>query len=961
MARPSPSCPLRYVLNRQYDERINVQRRLLKERLNKATNLYRKDLLAHYGCVNAIEFSNSGKFLVSGGDDRRVLIWNVEHAIHSIGTPSVMRANHISNIFCLAFDSTTSRVFSAGNDDQVIVHDAATGDPLDFFLHEQPVYGLSIDPLNDYVFASACDDGRILIYDIREAPGTEPFCLARYNSAFHAVMFNPVEPRILTTANSKEGVGLWDVRKPCQILMRFGGNNPSQSCMSVRFNQAGNQILALRRRLPPVLYSVHSSVHICQFDHPGYYNSCTMKSCSFAGDDDQYVLSGSDDFNLYMWKIPSTAEEDQWVDTAHMILHGHRSIVNQVRFHPTNCIIASSGVEKLIKFWSPYPLPDSVGSLVEGCQVGGKQRKVFTHEEYINLVLRTGQFMTHDYSHQSTKEDPRMMAFFDSLVQREIEGWISDEIHSSDVSTTAYAVASSQSDSESAFTGSPVNNLENNESEPQEAQNRISQLIARKRSQLLRHAKSQNSEETSRLKKSGRHHGRFMNTFHTPPGGFVSDTSDSEASVATKRLRTTENDEKYRKKYSKGIDSRKNGSLFHNTKYKISVSKAKSKRELKNNCDIRKHRLKYMIAYSDSSDDNNNNNNNNDDDDDDDDIDDDDDDDDNNDVDKRENNVDNDNDDGDDDEYEGTWQPRRKVWTKTVKRTKKSSSLENQKCDSTSKKTITAVPSEASTSSVQFSDISSNRIRKFYRKRRKLHGEKKRKINFDILETSSSGDPDTGNFDPLMSSCDRKSECSKNESLEQESSGNIVNHSQDSTFDSNFEDEQKDNSVSLVSEADLTGKQKVPTSKTNGALISVSVPYGRCFEPTGVNCSKSEVSNVNLNKNYSGSSAASNLASENASVYSTPNGKQSNHSTEEYETPDSGIILKECTSTGSATSVQDVSQPSCSSNDSVPGQEASQSTGSRIADWTVFKKFRIKNRDRIRRNFRSRRDDSESP
>jgi WD repeat-containing protein 22 len=53
---------------------------------------------------------------------------------------------------------------------------------------------------------------------------------------------------------------------------------------------------------------------------------------------------------------------------------------------------------------------------------------VFTHDEYIGLVLRSGQFMTHDYSHQSTKEDPRMMAFFDSLVQREIEGWSSEDV-----------------------------------------------------------------------------------------------------------------------------------------------------------------------------------------------------------------------------------------------------------------------------------------------------------------------------------------------------------------------------------------------------------------------------------------------------------------------------------------------------------------------------------------------------
>lgn len=42
----------------------------------------------------------------------------------------------------------------------------------------------------------------------------EPFVLANYTSSMHAVMYNPAEPRLLATANAKEGVGLWDIRKP---------------------------------------------------------------------------------------------------------------------------------------------------------------------------------------------------------------------------------------------------------------------------------------------------------------------------------------------------------------------------------------------------------------------------------------------------------------------------------------------------------------------------------------------------------------------------------------------------------------------------------------------------------------------------------------------------------------------------------------------------------------------------
>lgn len=59
-------------------------------------------------------------------------------------------------------------------------------------------------------------------------------------------------------------------------------------------------------------------------------------------------------------------------------------------------------------------------------RVEDKSRSLYTHEEYISLVLNSGSGLSHDYVSQSEQEDPRMMAFFDSLVRREIEGWSSD-------------------------------------------------------------------------------------------------------------------------------------------------------------------------------------------------------------------------------------------------------------------------------------------------------------------------------------------------------------------------------------------------------------------------------------------------------------------------------------------------------------------------------------------------------
>ena len=49
-----------------------------------------------------------------GGDDRRVLLWNVEEGISGIAKPVAMKGDHHSNIFCLAFDNSNKQIFSGG-------------------------------------------------------------------------------------------------------------------------------------------------------------------------------------------------------------------------------------------------------------------------------------------------------------------------------------------------------------------------------------------------------------------------------------------------------------------------------------------------------------------------------------------------------------------------------------------------------------------------------------------------------------------------------------------------------------------------------------------------------------------------------------------------------------------------------------------------------------------------------
>lgn len=177
-----------------------------------------------------------------------------------------------------------------------------SGDCVDVFYHTKPVYGLGVDPSNDNIFATAGEDGRVLLFDLRSS-NDEPTVVVKYRAPFHSVMFHPVDDHFMITANAKEGAALWDNRAQRMPVIRYGGDDAAQSCMSVRFNSMGTLLLALRRRLPPILYSTLHQDPICQFYNQDYYNSCTMKSCTFAGANDEFVLSGSDDFNLYVWKV----------------------------------------------------------------------------------------------------------------------------------------------------------------------------------------------------------------------------------------------------------------------------------------------------------------------------------------------------------------------------------------------------------------------------------------------------------------------------------------------------------------------------------------------------------------------------------------------------------------------------------------------------------------------------------
>ncbi|EFR02981.1 hypothetical protein MGYG_09105 [Nannizzia gypsea CBS 118893] len=77
----------------------------------------------------------------------------------------------------------------------------------------------------------------------------------------------------------------------------------------------------------------------------GHCNVKTVKDVNYFGLNDEYVVSGSDDGNVFIW--------DRKTSDLLNILNGDSDVVNVVQGHPYEPILAVSGIDSTIKIFSP--------------------------------------------------------------------------------------------------------------------------------------------------------------------------------------------------------------------------------------------------------------------------------------------------------------------------------------------------------------------------------------------------------------------------------------------------------------------------------------------------------------------------------------------------------------------------------------------------------------------------------
>lgn len=145
----------------------------------------------HIACVNCVRWSNNGKYLASGGDDKLIMVWQIRYGGTStmFGSntknqeqwrPSITLRGHSGDVLDLAWSANDCWLASCSVDNSIVVWNADKFPEQLAVLrgHSGLVKGVTWDPVGKYL-ASQADDKSVRIWRTRdwqeETSITKPF------------------------------------------------------------------------------------------------------------------------------------------------------------------------------------------------------------------------------------------------------------------------------------------------------------------------------------------------------------------------------------------------------------------------------------------------------------------------------------------------------------------------------------------------------------------------------------------------------------------------------------------------------------------------------------------------------------------------------------------------------------------------------------------------------------------
>ncbi|XP_059095923.1 DDB1- and CUL4-associated factor 8-like isoform X1 [Tigriopus californicus] len=317
------------------------------------------ELSGHMGCVNALDFNETGTRLASGSDDLDVFIWDWERRRPAFSFNSGHRANVFQSKFLLFAGDT--HVVTASRDGQVRLAElSATGtcnQTRKLAQHRGPSHKLTLLPSQPHTLLSGGEDGAVIHIDVREPKPGRKLLVQKKNEKMvpiYSIDSNKAQDEIFCTSGRDQYIRLFDRRKPSSALKEFcphhlnGDSSMKTNVTCAVFSRDGSEVIGSYNDEDIYLFETeHSNRADFVKRYQGHRNSATVKGVKFYGNNDEYVISGSDCGHIFIW----SKEQESIV---HVIVDAdEKGVVNVLEPHPHLPVLATSGLDDEIKIWLP--------------------------------------------------------------------------------------------------------------------------------------------------------------------------------------------------------------------------------------------------------------------------------------------------------------------------------------------------------------------------------------------------------------------------------------------------------------------------------------------------------------------------------------------------------------------------------------------------------------------------------
>lgn len=260
---------------------------------------------AHRGFVRGIAADSDGSTFFSCGDDKLIKQWTLQQDLQQL------ELNNNENSVVPLSTFMSSHMLTGIDHHWVDKQFATSGESVCLWDSTRPgnnpihsykwgadsVSSIKFNPAEACLLGSTASDRSICLYDLRAAVPMRKFYLAMKSNK---IVFNPMEPMNFVLANEDNNLYTFDMRNLDKTLMIH--KDHISAVMDVAFSPTGREFVSAGYDRTIRIFNINSG------RSREVYHTKRMQRvfCVNYTSDSKYVLSGSDDTNIRIWKAEAS-------------------------------------------------------------------------------------------------------------------------------------------------------------------------------------------------------------------------------------------------------------------------------------------------------------------------------------------------------------------------------------------------------------------------------------------------------------------------------------------------------------------------------------------------------------------------------------------------------------------------------------------------------------------------------